>query len=174
MLNNNIVDNDYNYYDYELSNNSLAIKFSHDAALLPNPELFDSTEFGENSNSMVDIIPNINNLIPDNSLADTDLHDHDFMDNIMYIYYGSHSKTGYTYGSEIILIGSVLSCAAQFLTIICILLRRKHHKTNTYIYKSQFNIVVCLCVANLIFMLGVYVSNIFKFYGGFIEDVIVC
>jgi hypothetical protein len=32
-------------------------------------------------------------LLPDDSLADTDLHDHDLIDSVMYIYFGSSSHT---------------------------------------------------------------------------------
>jgi hypothetical protein len=32
-------------------------------------------------------------ILPDDSLADADLHDHDLIDSVMYIYFGSSSHT---------------------------------------------------------------------------------
>lgn len=31
-------------------------------------------------------------VLPDDSLADTDLHDHDLIDSVMYIYFGSTER----------------------------------------------------------------------------------
>lgn len=101
------------------------------------------------------MLPNVE--LPDESLADSDLKDHDFIDNIMYVYYGNNNKHAGTYGREIIIIGSVLSCAAQLLTIFCVLFKRNQRgeKVMTYIF---FQIMGTFCISNLIFMLGVYVS----------------
>ncbi|XP_017777986.1 PREDICTED: adhesion G protein-coupled receptor E4-like isoform X2 [Nicrophorus vespilloides] len=102
----------------------------------------------------IDILPEID--LPDDSLADSDLRDHDFMDNLMYIYYGSHNKAGTNYGSEIIIIGSVLSCAAQLLTIFIVLLRKNLHGNKKDINCTFLQFMISLCFSNLLFMLGIY------------------
>lgn len=145
---------DYYNYDYELSNNEVKPDDSkQDTLILPNPENLDSKY-------IVDVLPDVQ--LPSDSLADTDLKDHDFIDNLMYIYYGSHVKNGNSLGSEIIIVGSVLSCAAQLLAIVCALLKRNQNGKKS-VNKIFLNMISCLCLANLVFMLGVYVSisNIF-------------
>lgn len=140
----------YMNYDYELTNNiSDNLEIQPDSFILPNPESIDSKY-------TVDALQNVE--LPDDSLADTDLKDHDFIDNLMYVYYGSHIKNENTYGSEIIIIGSVLSCAAQLLTIFCILLR-KNLKSKKEMSKLFLNLMGCLCLSNLVFMFGIYVSR---------------
>ncbi|RZB49899.1 uncharacterized protein BDFB_008144, partial [Asbolus verrucosus] len=87
------VDDDYYLnYDYEISNNSTNFEFKSESLLLPNPESIDSKY-------TVDVLPNIE--LPDDSLSDTDLRDHDFIDNLMYVYYGSHNRNDNSYGPEI-------------------------------------------------------------------------
>lgn len=41
-------------------------------------------------------------VLPDDSLADTDLHDHDLIDSVMYIYFGSSSHTEGGTGKQVI------------------------------------------------------------------------
>lgn len=41
-------------------------------------------------------------VLPDDSLADTDLHDHDLIDSVMYIYFGSSSHTEGGAGKQVI------------------------------------------------------------------------
>lgn len=145
----NEIDDYYSNYDYELSvTNMTDENLKSDSLILPNPESIDSKY-------TIDVLPNVE--LPSDTLADTDLRDHDFIDNLMYIYYGSHSKNGTTLGSEIIIVGSVLSCAAQLLTIFCALLR-KNTNGKRDISKIFLHMVGSLCLANLVFMLGVYVS----------------
>ncbi|KAJ8959394.1 hypothetical protein NQ318_022082 [Aromia moschata] len=138
----------YLNYDYDISNNSVDAVFQSDSLILPNPETVDSKY-------PIDVLPNIE--LPDDTLADSDLRDHDVIDNVMYIYYGSHNRSVGSYGPEITIIGSVLSCAAQLLTIFCVLLKKNQNgdKTMKYIF---FQIMGSLCLSNLIFMLGVYVT----------------
>lgn len=75
----------------------------------------------------------------------------------MYVYYGSHPKSISNYGPEIIIVGSVLSCAAQLLTIFVVLLRKKCNGRKD-ITMMFLHLMTCLCLSNLLFMLGVYVS----------------
>ncbi|KAK4873051.1 hypothetical protein RN001_015080 [Aquatica leii] len=146
-----ILDEDYYInYDYELSSNvSETINPKSDSLILPNPESMDSKY-------TVDILPKVD--LPEDSLADTDLRDHDFIDNLMYVYYGSHNRNASSYGSEIIIIGSVLSCAAQLLTIFCVLLR-KNLNGKKEMSKMFLHLMGCLCLSNLVFMLGVYATK---------------
>ncbi|KAB0792383.1 hypothetical protein PPYR_14342 [Photinus pyralis] len=145
------LDEDYYLnYDYELIGNvSEMSEAKSDLLILPNPETFQSKY-------TVDVLPKVD--LPDDSLADTDLRDHDFIDNLMYVYYGSHNRNGSGYGSEIIIIGSVLSCAAQLLTIFCVLLR-KNLIGKREINKMFLHLMGCLCLSNLVFMLGVYATK---------------
>ncbi|CAH0546149.1 unnamed protein product [Brassicogethes aeneus] len=143
------ADDYYLNYDYEIRNNTINIEFKPDSLILPNPENIDSKY-------TVDVLPNVE--LPDDSLADTDLKDHDFIDNIMYVYYGSHNRISSGYGSETIIIGSVLSCAAQLLTIFCVLLRKNVNGKREM--KLMFlHLVCCFCTSNLLFMLGVYATK---------------
>nr|CAH7768741.1 unnamed protein product [Callosobruchus chinensis] len=124
-----------------------------EALILPNPDSFEARY-------AIEALPNVE--LPDDSLADPDLKDHDFIDNIMYVYYGGHKRYSGTYGPEIIVVGAVLSCAAQLLTIFCVLLKKNQRgeKVMTYIF---FQIMGTFCIANLIFMLGVYRGMILNY-----------
>ncbi|GJQ77802.1 hypothetical protein Trydic_g16061 [Trypoxylus dichotomus] len=142
------------YYDYDMLNsNNDTLDLASESLILPNPESL-------GSKYTIDVLPNIE--LPDDSLADTDLRDHDFIDNLMYVYYGSHTKNISNYGPEIIIVGSVLSCAAQLLTIFLVLLR-KNFSGRKDINIMFLHLMVCLCLSNLLFMLGVYaVKNVLK------------
>ncbi|XP_057651399.1 adhesion G protein-coupled receptor L2-like [Diorhabda carinulata] len=142
-------DDYYLNYDYEIDNNSVNLEPNPKSLVLPNHQNLQSKY-------TVDVLPNVE--LPDDSLADPDLRDHDFIDNIMYVYYGSHTRNNGTYGPEIIIIGSVLSCAAQLLTIFCVLLKKNQRgeRMMTYIF---FQILGTFCISNLIFMLGVYATK---------------
>ncbi|XP_068917913.1 putative adhesion G protein-coupled receptor E4P [Tenebrio molitor] len=148
-----VEDDYYLSYDYDITNDSMNLELKSNPLLLPNPESIDSKY-------TVDVLPNIE--LPDDSLSDTDLKDHDFIDNLMYVYYGSHNKSGGNYGPELIITGSVLSCAAQLLTIFCVLLKKNLNGKREL--KSLFlHLMGSLCFSNLLFMLGVYaIKNSFK------------
>lgn len=154
-----VEDDYYLNYDYEISNDSVNNEFKSDSFLLPNPENIDSKY-------AVDVLPNVE--LPDDSLSDTDLKDHDFIDNLMYVYYGSHNKNGNSYGPEVIIVGSVLSCAAQLLTIFFVLLKKNLNgkKEMKYLFLHMMG---SLCFSNLLFMLGVYVRHFLK-YNAFRND----
>lgn len=151
---NDIIDY-YQNYDYELTNNLTTEDKKIDTFILPNPEKV-------NSKYTIDVLPDVQ--LPSDSLADTDLKDHDFIDNLMYIYYGSKTKNETSVGSGIIIVGAILSCAAQLLTIFCALLRRKQNGSKD-INKIFLHLILCLSLANLVFILGVYVSivNVYRF-----------
>lgn len=60
-------------------------------------------------------------------LNNEDLRDHDIIDNIMYIYYGSNVALRKSLGGSIIIVGTVFALAAQILTIIFTLLRNRYY-----------------------------------------------
>lgn len=64
-------------------------------------------------------------LHTDNELNNGDLRDHDIIDNIMYIYYGSNVALRKSLGGSIIIVGTVIALAAQILAIIFTLLRNR-------------------------------------------------
>lgn len=64
-------------------------------------------------------------LHTDNELNNGDLRDHDIIDNIMYIYYGSYLSHTKSLGGSIIIVGTVFALAAQILAIIFTLLRNR-------------------------------------------------
>lgn len=59
-----------------------------------------------------------------------DLRDHDIIDNIMYIYYGSNVTIRKSHGGSIIIAGTVFALAAQILAIIFTLLRNRYVTRN--------------------------------------------
>ena len=54
-----------------------------------------------------------------------DMKGHDFIDNIMYIYYGPNGTLRRDIGGNVIVIGAVFALAPQILTIIIAFLRNK-------------------------------------------------
>lgn len=132
------------------NNSEERAELKSESFVLPIPESAE-TKYG------FDSLPNVE--LPDDSLADIDLHDHDFIDNLMYVYYGSQRESNSNYGPEIIIVGSVLSCAAQLFTILFLLLKlshkRKNEQSNTFLH-----LMSSLCFSNLFFMLGVFVRKV--------------
>lgn len=105
----------------------------------------------------MDSLPKIE--LPDDSLADTDLRDHDLIDNLMYVYYGSrNNKVTYNYHREIIMIGSILSCAIQLFTILIVLLKKANTNGKKEVKAVFLHLMCCLCLSNLLFLMGVFVS----------------
>ncbi|CAG9770693.1 unnamed protein product [Ceutorhynchus assimilis] len=145
------LDEDYYLsYDYEISSNSSSKDIKPDSLILPNPE---NMELNSPA-SAVDVLPDIE--LPDDSLADPDLKDHNCIDNIMYVYYGGNGKNTKSYGTGIIIIGSVMSCAAQLLTLFCVLLKKYYKGRKISMMLIVVHIYLTMFLSNLIFMLGVY------------------
>lgn len=146
-----LSEEEYYINDYDVTNNSEErAELKSESFILPNPE---SAEIKYDFDSL----PNVE--LPDDSLADIDLHDHDFIDNLMYVYYGSQRENNSNYGPEIIIVGSVLSCAAQFFTILFLLLKHNNKKKNEH-NVTFLHLMSSLCFSNLFFMLGVFVRKI--------------
>lgn len=143
-----LEDDYYLSYDYDPSNDTL----KSDSLLIPNPEEMDPKGY------TVDVLPNVE--LPDDSLADPDLKDHNCIDNIMYVYYGGNGKTNKSYGPEIVISGSGLSCAAQLLTFFCVLLAKYYRGRKICMMLIVVHIFFSMFLANLFFILGVYVSVI--------------
>ncbi|XP_060520045.1 uncharacterized protein LOC132698149 [Cylas formicarius] len=143
-----LSDDDYYVnYDYDLSNNSADKESKSDSLILPNPEVMDLKY-------AVDVLPNVE--LPDDSLADSDLKDHNCIDNIMYVYYGGNGRNSKSYGTGIIIIGSVMSCAAQLLTLFCVLLKKYYKGRKISMMLIAVHIFLTMFLSNFIFMLGVY------------------
>lgn len=155
-----IINEDYYMnYDYGTTTNDTSDKFElrSDNLILPNPESLDLRY-------PIDILPDVE--LPDDSLADTDLKDHDFIDNLMYVYYGSQNRNRNSYSPEIIIVGSIFCCVSQLLTMFRILLLKNANSDNEEylqydIYKLFFNVVGSFSCCNVFFMLGVFVSDDF-------------
>lgn len=58
-------------------------------------------------------------------MKNEDLKEHDIIDNIMYIYYGSSVAMRKSLGGSIIIVGTVFALAAQILAIVFTLLRNR-------------------------------------------------
>lgn len=69
-----------------------------EAGLLPDPDA--AQDVGE---------PETEVVLPDDSLADTDLHDHDLIDSVMYIYFGSSERDEPGAGRQVSLCLSISS-----------------------------------------------------------------
>ncbi|XP_031622135.1 uncharacterized protein LOC116340077 [Contarinia nasturtii] len=96
-------------------------------------------------------------------LRNEDLRDHDIIDNIMYIYYGSNVALRKSLGGSIIIVGTVFALAAQILAIIFTLLRNRQIRRVNYLATISLNLLLTLCSSNLVFIVGVQTSkNVFK------------
>lgn len=144
-------DDYYVNYDYDSNNNSgetNEIKLP-DSFILPNPETVDAKY-------AFDALPNVE--LPDDSLADTDLRDHDFIDNIMYVYYGSHGQYSGTYGREIITVGALGSLSAQILAIFYVFYKQKLSATSAELTCMFVYLMMTMFISNLS-VLGAFVSK---------------
>ncbi|BES88435.1 7 transmembrane receptor (Secretin family) [Nesidiocoris tenuis] len=107
--------------------------------------------------------------LPSDSLADTDLHDHDRIDSIMYIYYGEGATGGRTgsltvaqqaaqspHNLQVVIVGAVVALVAQFLTLASALRRIREGDTPLTLL---LNTELALTLSNLLFMLGVQATS---------------
>lgn len=84
-------------------------------------EIHETIESGPFNGKSIDF--NIRHTMEE--LKNEDLRDHDIIDNIMYIYYGSNVALRKSLGGSIIIAGTVFALAAQILAIIFTLLRNR-------------------------------------------------
>ncbi|XP_054289267.1 uncharacterized protein LOC129004717 [Macrosteles quadrilineatus] len=120
-----------------------------EAAVLPDPEVEVEEE---------DVEPEVEIPLPDDSLADTDLHDHDLIDSVMYIYFGSSERDERGAGRQVLIVGAVISLVAQFLTLVSVL-RRLHSHPSESASLILLNAELALTAGNLVFMLGVQATG---------------
>ena len=132
--------------------NQTDIVVKPESLILPNPEDIDSKY--EVDASDVEL--------PDDSLADTDLRDHDFIDNLMYIYYGTRNQNDNEYGYNIIMVGTLISILGHLTTILVMMKKKYCAKKNadvTFLY-----IVFSFFASNVVFLIGIFVSTCFRWF----------
>lgn len=82
-----------------------------EADLLPDPDV-------DVVKGVVEPEPEV--VLPDDSLADTDLHDHDMIDSVMYIYFGSSERNERSAGRQVNRVGVVYQIVNLMVRSICI------------------------------------------------------
>ncbi|KAL1518205.1 hypothetical protein ABEB36_001866 [Hypothenemus hampei] len=147
-------DDYYLSYDYGATNNSTndnhLVKL--DALILPNPAV----------PGQDDVLPSVE--LPDDSLADPDLKDHNCIDDIMYVYYGekrtSSSLDGPTYyGIVAILFGTVISLSIQLFTLLYVLLMKSYEGRAIGTLIIVVHILLTLFLSNAVFLLGAFATK---------------
>uniref|UniRef100_A0A182LY18 glycerol kinase n=1 Tax=Anopheles culicifacies TaxID=139723 RepID=A0A182LY18_9DIPT len=88
-----------------------------------------------------------------------DMKGHDFIDNIMYIYYGTNGNLRKDLGGNVIVIGAVFALAPQILTIIILFLRNRRLRHFNAFYPICLNLLLALIASNLSFILGVQATR---------------
>uniref|UniRef100_A0A182QK11 G-protein coupled receptors family 2 profile 2 domain-containing protein n=1 Tax=Anopheles farauti TaxID=69004 RepID=A0A182QK11_9DIPT len=88
-----------------------------------------------------------------------DMKGHDFIDNIMYIYYGTNGNLRKDLGGNVIVIGAVFALAPQILTIIILFLRNRRLRHFNAFYPVCLNLLLALITSNLSFILGVQATR---------------
>ncbi|XP_053670458.1 uncharacterized protein LOC128720788 [Anopheles nili] len=88
-----------------------------------------------------------------------DMKGHDFIDNIMYIYYGTNGNLRKDLGGNVIVIGAVFALAPQILTTIIIFLKNRRLRHFNAFYPICLNLLLTLISANLSFILGVQATR---------------
>ncbi|XP_065095078.1 uncharacterized protein LOC135716700 [Ochlerotatus camptorhynchus] len=88
-----------------------------------------------------------------------DMKGHDFIDNIMYIYYGTNGTLRKDLGSNVIVIGAVFALAPQILTAIILFLRNRRPRHFNTFYPICLNMLLTLAASNFSFVLGVQATR---------------
>ncbi|EAT42199.2 AAEL006232-PA, partial [Aedes aegypti] len=84
---------------------------------------------------------------------------HDFIDNIMYIYYGTNGTLRKDLGGNVIVIGAVFALAPQILTAIILFLRNRRPRHFNTFYPICLNLLLTLAASNFSFVLGVQATR---------------
>lgn len=107
-----------NFYAHRKSNNNL-IQWTTIGTII-------ATEKNNNNNNVND---EQSSAITTTSITTiknySDFKEHDFIDNIMYIYYDTNDTTRKNLGGNIIIVGAVFALAAQILSIVIPLLNSR-------------------------------------------------
>lgn len=93
--------------------------------------------------------------LPDSISADPDLHDHDLIDNVMYVYFGPSQPDQPDAGRQIVIVGAVGGLVAQLLVLSGIICKLKSHQSCFVLV----NLEVALIASNLLYMLGVQATS---------------
>uniref|UniRef100_A0AAG5CQF0 G-protein coupled receptors family 2 profile 2 domain-containing protein n=1 Tax=Anopheles atroparvus TaxID=41427 RepID=A0AAG5CQF0_ANOAO len=88
-----------------------------------------------------------------------DMKGHDFIDNIMYIYYGTNGNLRKDLGGNVIVIGAVFALAPQILTTMILFLKNRRLRHFNAFYPICLNLLLTLIAANLSFILGVQATR---------------
>ncbi|XP_052868266.1 uncharacterized protein LOC128274197 [Anopheles cruzii] len=88
-----------------------------------------------------------------------DMKGHDFIDNIMYIYYGTNGSLRKDLGGNVIVIGAVFALAPQILTSMILFLRNRRLRHFNAFYPICLNLLLALIASNLSFILGVQATR---------------
>ncbi|EDS33435.1 conserved hypothetical protein [Culex quinquefasciatus] len=88
-----------------------------------------------------------------------DMKGHDFIDNIMYIYYGTNGTLRKDLGGNVIVIGAVFALAPQILTAIILFLRNRRLRHFNTFYPICLNLLLMLAASNFSFVLGVQATR---------------
>lgn len=160
------------YYDLDVSQDGYTSSIPPE--IYPDPE---SVQISKKISPEDDYKPMISKNLAERN---EDFKEHDTIDNIMYIYYGSVGTMRKSLGSSIIIVGAVFALAAQILAIVLSLLRnRYYHSLNDKLlfdkrffkkYFSRFrrqndlatislNLLSTLCASNFVFIVGVQASK---------------
>ncbi|KFB34969.1 AGAP001562-PA-like protein [Anopheles sinensis] len=83
-----------------------------------------------------------------------DMKGHDFIDNIMYIYYGTNGNLRKDLGGNVIVIGAVFALAPQILTTMILFLKNRRLRHFNAFYPICLNLLLTLIAANLSFIFG--------------------
>uniref|UniRef100_A0A8D8YHW9 Uncharacterized protein n=1 Tax=Cacopsylla melanoneura TaxID=428564 RepID=A0A8D8YHW9_9HEMI len=113
-----------------------------------NSSLFADTLYNSISNSSDFVGETIydNFPIPETILADPDLHDHDLIDNVMYVYFGPSQTDQPDAGRQIVIVGAVGGLVAQLLVLSGIICKLKSHQSCFILV----NLEVALVASNLL------------------------
>ncbi|XP_075214139.1 uncharacterized protein LOC142320317 [Lycorma delicatula] len=139
---------DEEYYTYaEYPDTSYNSSGYEEAGVLPEPDTGMQEEEEE-----------VTVALPDDSLVDTDLHDHDLIDSVMYIYFGASERDQANPGRQVAAVGGVIALAAQLLTLASVARRLKlrPHDASALIL---LNAELALTLANLLFMVGIQATG---------------
>lgn len=111
------------YYDLDVSQDGYTSSVPPE--IYPDPE---SVQISKKISPEEDYKPMINKNLAERN---EDFKEHDNIDNIMYIYYGSAGTMRKSLGGSIIIVGAVFSLAAQILAIVLSLLRNRYVTNST-------------------------------------------
>lgn len=93
--------------------------------------------------------------------ANQDMKDHDLIDSIMYIYYGTNSGPALErdVANNIVIIGAVTALAAQLLMLIILFMKQRRSRHKNIMFPVLSVLLVMAFFANFLFIIGVQSSR---------------